>query len=441
MDSQSKTESYRPVLADRRRTSPSHPHVASGPGQLRRQRTAEGSLSPAPAGGNGRDSRNVFDRLAQDGARRYRALSPPEGRDNERRTMRKGGVGYNSDTFGTTSSVRRSPRTPLGSPTSPTSASCGAPEEQYYPRGPYSPAKGVPTSDRHSPNVSLVKQRRSTSEGPGGRDATLVEIVGYLGDDKACDADRAPDCSPSHDQKDDYLGDARVQPLRGGADPRRPLGRDRDTELRRLGTQNDKLRKQVDVLTKDKRDLEQAQEKLRAEMQQLKGEMKEKWAVKEDCISVQEANQELEQALSEAKLEAKAQHETQIHNFEKQIRSLKSEHDKEVAKIQSTRSREKVEFKDLIWKLESQLKLDKNAQSVLTPGEVARLLRMREDTTSARNVELEFENAMLREENMRITKENHRALMRLQACQEPIASQVPGAERCGSPKKAAGGGA
>lgn len=384
---------------------------------MRRQRTAEGSLSPAPAGGsNSRDSRNVFDRLAQDGARRYRALSPPEGRENERRLLRKAGAGYNSDTF----SARRSPRTPLGSPTSTTSASCGH-EDIYYPRGPYSPSKGLGTSSatgfnddvsrsRHSPNVSLVKQRRSTSEGPGGRDATLVEIVGYLGEDKACEAERAPDCSPS---QDDYLSDARAQPTR---DPRRPLARDRDTEIRRLGTQNDKLRKQLDVMTKEKRDLELAQEKMRVEIQQLK---EEKRAVKDDCFE-------------RAQMEAKAQHDKQIYN-------LKLEHEKEVAKIQSTRSREKVEFKDLIWKLESQLKLDRNAQALLTPGEAARLLRVREDTTSARNVELEFENAMLREDNARLSKEHHRAMLRLQA--ERITSQITGAETTESPKKAAGGGA
>jgi hypothetical protein len=252
--------------------------------------------------------------------------------------------------------------------------------------------------------------------------------VGYLGEDKACDAERAPDCSPTHDQKDDYLSDARMQPTRGAADPRRPLARDSHTELRRLGTQNDKLRRQVDVLNKEKRDLELAQEKLKTDLD------REKRTVNENCISVQEAELELERALVEAKMEVKAHHEKQIH-------TLKLEHDKEVAKIQSTRSREKVEFKDLIWKLESQLKLDRNAQSLLTPGEAAKLLRIREDTTSARNVELEFENAMLREENARVTKEHHRALLRLQAFQESMTSQVAGAEKAGSPKKAAGGGA
>merc|ERR1719333_363324 len=100
-------------------------------------------------------------------------------------------------------------------------------------------------------------------------------------------------------------------------------------------------------------------------------------------------------------MEAKAQHDKQIYN-------LKLEHEKEVAKIQSTRSREKVEFKDLIWKLESQLKLDRNAQALLTPGEAARLLRVREATTSARNVELEFEIAMLREEYRSLLKEHQR---------------------------------
>lgn len=421
MDSQAKTD-YRPVLADRRRTSPAQSQLGSGPGQLRRQRTAEGSLSPGPlgpaGGSNGRDSRNVFDRLAQDGARRYRALSPPEGR-----TLKKGGGGYNSDTW----NARRSPRTPLGSPTSTTSAS-NCIEEMHYPRAPYSPTKGLgretgngedASRSRHSPNVSLVKQRRSTSE--GARDATLVEIVNYLGDDKAGEPERVPDCYPS---QDDYLSDAKMPQTR---DPRRPLGRDLQTEVRRLTRQNDQLRKQVDAMCKDKTALELAQDKMRAEIQQLRE--REKHSVKE---AVKEADRDLERA----QLEAKALHEKQLQN-------LKIEHEKEVAKIQSVQRREKVDFKDLIWKLESQLKLDRNAQALLTPGEAARILKIREDTTSARNVELEFEIAMLREEYRSLLKEHQRTqkcleVREAQMCQMSL---VAGAETTVSPKKAAGGGA
>merc|ERR1719333_454097 len=122
-------------------------------------------------------------------------------------------------------------------------------------------------------------------------------------------------------------------------------------------------------------------------------------------------------------MEAKAQHDKQIYN-------LKLEHEKEVAKIQSVQRREKVDFKDLIWKLESQLKLDRNAQALLTPGEAARILRVREDTTSARNVELEFEIAMLRDDYTRLCKEHQRTqkMLELREAQMCQRSQVAGAE-------------
>jgi len=176
-------------------------------------------------------------------------------------------------------------------------------------------------------------------------------------------------------------------------------------------------------MTKEKRDLELAQEKMRLEMQQLKADIdREKRTVKEDCISIE--------------IEAKAQHDKQIYN-------LKLEHEKEVAKIQSVQRREKVDFKDLIWKLESQLKLDRNAQVLLTPGEAAKILRVREDTTSARNVELEFEIAMLREEYSRLCKEQQRTqkMLEVREAQMCQMSLVAGAETTVSPKKAAGGGA
>jgi len=268
----------------------------------------------------------------------------------------------------------------------------------------------------------LVKQRRSTSEGPGSRDATLNEIVDQLGGDKA-ESQQLPDGSPSQAHQDEYL-DARA--LRMTQDPRRPLGRDQATEIKRLTIQNDKLRKQLDLSSKEKREIELEKNRLLNENQQLRNDLdRESHRIKEGCKSVQ--NREIELL--------KAQHDKQMHSlnvehekdvlkqkgeWDKEMLKQKVEHEKEVAKIQSYRSREKAESKDLIWRLEAQLKLDKNAQALLCPAEASRILRVREDNSSARNVELEFENAMLRDDVARLSKEHQRTQLRLQMTLEQI---------------------
>lgn len=399
----------------------------SMPGQQRlpRQKTAEGSLSPGPSG-SGRDrNASVFERLAQDGARRYRAFSPPE---HAMPSQSKRGLACSPhcDPW----PPRRSPRH-AASPSPTRDSDC---EVRYYPRGPFSPSKGQVGSlpgeegerrNRQSPNVSLVKQRRSTSEGARG-DATLVEIVGFLGEEKTADSNQAHSSATAGDGGSPSCTQLSVATATEKADD--PAKMTPQEEVKRLRAENAKLKKHVEELSRQdgnqrSRTMENVRnfyqknfdtrnsevELYRKQLEEERRARKEEAAqsgkqIEEARIEVQVLRTDLDMQKRQAAASLDASLEAQ--------RKAADFHDKEVAKLQNAWNKERAEFKSQIWEIDSQLRLERTTVALTSPAEAARILKVSNDSAIARNVALEYELAALTDERDRLARDHEKLLTR-----------------------------
>jgi len=269
--------------------------------------------------------------------------------------------------------------------------------------------------DERRPRASpkQVKQRRSTSEGAKG-DNTLVEIVGYLGDEKtietvhSCASGDSPlDVSAGQREKTRQSG-ARRQRCHncGGAS----LGPNTEQQERRemqkltddneiLRRDNEILRRKVNKLIQDgDRERERCAREQSLERQRFSLERHEemqRFEEKEQGFSLERQLQsakfrELEKKLySERK--AAAMDKTWIQNAQSRAIELEA------------MKRSEIEAGDAMLVLRD-----------LSPGEAAKVLQVRQDDAVVKVSELEYTVAILKEENERQAKEYERRIRRME---------------------------
>lgn len=98
-------------------------------------------------------------------------------------------------------------------------------------------------------------------------------------------------------------------------------------------------------------------------------------------------------------------------------RRAAAEHEKEVTRLRSASEKQVSALRAQIWDLEGQLRLERAASRILSPGEAAQIMKVHESNIVARNAELDCEVAMLRHERECLVKDNDSLRHRLE-CEE-----------------------